>query len=289
MAPSWTGRRRGAWRLRAGRGRLLLRGRRWFRLCDRRRCVGLRSRLGCRHPRTLCRFGRRRRPGFRGRLLGAIHGRDGRLAVAHLLVAQLEHLFRSRRDRPEAARVDPRHAHDVRHEHDQDLAVGALDVVLAEQPADHRDLAQERNARPGLEQLRLVQPPDDACLALANAEVMLDRPLSDDRLRNAAKIDQVLDVRDFNLDTHRNVPVGMDLGRQRDVHADILELELRVDQRADPHTADAWLEAAARDRHLVADPKVGLVIVGRANARGLQQLRVRVAEDGRKHESRQRR
>ena len=110
---------------------------------------------------------------------------------------------------------------------------------------------------------------------------MLDCALADDGLRDAANIDKLADIGDLDFDMHRDLAVGMDLGRHRDVYADIGVGELGVHQWVDAHATDTGLEAASGDRDAVTDTQVCLVVVSGAHPRRLQQLRFRVVEQRR--------
>ena len=64
----------------------------------------------------------------------------------------------------------------------------------------------------------------------------------------------------------------MDLGRQRDVHAYVRVLKLRVHERVDAHPADTGLETPRRNRNSVTDAQLGLLVVRGTNPRGLKQV-----------------
>ena len=73
----------------------------------------------------------------------------------------------------------------------------------------------------------------------------------------------------------------MDARRDVQLHADVLILELRIDQRADHArggSSDAGLEAARGHRHFVADVQLGLLSVHDANLRILEQARGGIGE-----------
>src|SRR5262249_49205819 len=66
--------------------------------------------------------------------------------------------------------------------------------------------------------------------------------------------------------------------RDQDVHSDIEEGELRVDQRIDADAADAGLEAAGSVGYFVADIELHFKTIHRADLRRLQDFAVGVIE-----------
>jgi hypothetical protein len=91
------------------------------------------------------------------------------------------------------------------------------------------------------------------------SRIRLDRALADDRLHLAAPgLDRPGDLRHLDLELERDLAVVVHARLEVDVDADILVLE-----RGDRHDVAAHrlrgVEGGDRDRHLVADPHLGLL------------------------------
>jgi hypothetical protein len=108
--------------------------------------------------------------------------------------------------------------------------------------------------------------------------VLIDHALADDGLGDAADGLGSALGRDLDLDFEGDVVVVVDAGRHFDVHADILVLELGIDQRADQRRGCAGLIGTCGDGDPRADLHGGFLRVGGADARALQDLGVVVGE-----------
>ena len=118
----------------------------------------------------------------------------------------------------------------------------------------------------------------DAGLALAEPDHLVHHALAQDRFGHFAD-GYIAAVRGhLDLDLQRHIAVEVNGGRQLDVDAHILVLELRVDQRADRRGGGAGLVRAGGDRNAFADLHRRLLLVGAANARIVQNLGVRVVQ-----------
>ncbi len=72
--------------------------------------------------------------------------------------------------------------------------------------------------------------------------------------------------------------VGMNLGRDVDVDADVQILELGIDQRVNTDAANAGLERAGGYRDAVADLQRSLLAIQGADLRVLDELHIAVTE-----------
>ncbi len=115
---------------------------------------------------------------------------------------------------------------------------------------------------------------------LFHADVLLQVLVGDNGLIDAAQIAVAGNVRDDDVELHRNVAVVVDRRLHFDVHADIDVGELRADQRADTGGCDAcaWREGACRDGNLGPDLEHCLFTVDGANLRVLEHAGVGVGE-----------
>ena len=120
--------------------------------------------------------------------------------------------------------------------------------------------------------LLVDQAAEQVDFAFMHADVVLHLALSDDRLVDAAEVDVAGDGRDVEVDVHGDVAVVVHVRQQFHVHADVDEVELRVDQRVDADAADAGLEAAGGGRLALADLQGGFDAVHRAELGRLQDL-----------------
>ena len=100
----------------------------------------------------------------------------------------------------------------------------------------------------------------------------------EDGLGDAADGDRAALRGDFDLDLQGDVVVEVDGGRHLDIDADVLVLELGIDERADDGGGRAGLIGAGGDGDARADLHGRLLIVGGADARALQNLGIGVGE-----------
>ena len=139
-------------------------------------------------------------------------------------------------------------------DHQEDNLVVLNGVVLgAEDVAEDGDRAEPWNAAPVLLYLVFLDAAEDVGLAFAEANRLIDYALAEDRFGDATDGDRSALRSDFDLDLEGDVVIVMDGGRDLDVYADILVLELRIDQRADEGCGRAGLVGAGGDRNPRAD------------------------------------
>ena len=115
-----------------------------------------------------------------------------------------------------------------------------------------------------------------AGFSFAQANHLVDNALADDGFSNAADGDVATMGCDFDLDLESDVVIEMDRWGHLDLHADILILELRVDERTDHRCSRAGLVRTGGDWDARADLHAGFLVVGRTNTRALQHLGIRV-------------
>ena len=166
----------------------------------------------------------------------------------------------------------------MRH-HQKDQLIVLNGVILgAEEVGKAGNLTQPGNA--GLDQrlLLVLNAAQDARLALAQTDDVIDAALADDRLGHAADGHRTALRGDLDLDLERDIAVKVHGRRHFDIHAHVLVLELRVDQRADHGGRRARLVGAGGDGNLGSDLHHRLLAVSGPNAWILQNLGVSVCE-----------
>src|SRR5205814_576276 len=114
--------------------------------------------------------------------------------------------------------------------------------------------------------------------------VVVDRPLADDRLGDAADVRIAGDGRYLHLHLQAYFTIWMDARRNVHVDANFLILKLGVDQWIDEASsrsranAHASLEASRGNWHFVTDAQLGWLAVHRANFRVLNDFGRRISE-----------
>ena len=127
--------------------------------------------------------------------------------------------------------------------------------------------------------LRILQhAAEHVDFAFFQSNFVLDLALPNDWLADAADVGCAGHGRNIHDDLQRHLAVGVDLGRDVDVHADIEILKLCIDQRVDADAADAGLEGTSRHRDAIADLERSFLAVDRANLRLLNELGAGVTE-----------
>ena len=113
---------------------------------------------------------------------------------------------------------------------------------LSEEILQDRNLGQDwkPGERPGL--LIFHHSAQQIHLALSETHFVLDLPLSDDGLRDAADIGSSVHFRDFHGDLERDIPARMYSRSHVYVHTHIQVLKLGVDKGINTHTANAGLK-----------------------------------------------
>ena len=176
----------------------------------------------------------------------------------------------------------------MRLEHNHHLILRQRLVDVGKDVAQERNLRQPGNAAYRFHLLPLKNPPDNVDLSFAEADVVLDDPLPNDRLLDSADVDALGDRRDFDPDLESNFAVGVHLGRNVQVHSYVGVLELRLNQGTDDRTSNAGLKRAGSDGHPVADPQGGFLAVRGSDLRPLEDFGVGVVHQGSELGARQR-
>ena len=162
------------------------------------------------------------------------HHSRGRRAMFVVSIAQRDgSLSQAGVDDAQVGLIQLLRTHDMRHHHEDNVVI--LDGVVpgAEDVLDDGNGAQPRDAAPVLRFLLVLNASQDAGLALAEADGLINHALADNGLRDAADGLGSALGRDLDLDLQGDVVVIVDAGCHLDVHAYVLVLELGVDQRAD--------------------------------------------------------
>src|SRR6185437_523452 len=141
-------------------------------------------------------------------------------------------------------------ANHMRNQQEHDLILRGLLVVVAEEVLEQRNLRQSGDAGEVVLGALLQQSSEDAGLAFSQANRLVHGALAEDRLVEAAQVDGAALLRDGHLQLQRHVAVEVDGGRDLDLDADILVLELCVDQRADDRGGCAGLIGTGGDWNL---------------------------------------
>src|SRR5215475_5121315 len=114
---------------------------------------------------------------------------------------------------------------------------------------------------------------------------MLHFALPDNGLADAADIRLPGYGRNIQADLQSDFASGVHPRCDVDIHAHIEILELRVDQRIDPHAADPGLKRAGGHGNSVADFESGLLPIEGANLRILNDLGVTGTHDRRRRDA----
>src|SRR6185312_1722937 len=168
-------------------------------------------------------------------------------------------------------------AHQAWNQHENDFILPPVDVLVAEQVFQNGTRYQSRNAADVLGPGVLQQSPEQVDFAFFQADLVLDLFLPDHRLLNSADVDGVGLRRNVHRDFQRNVAVEMDSWLNIDVYANVQILELRIDQGINSDAANAGLKRPSGHGNARADLQCGLLPIGGANLRVLQQLGIGVA------------
>ena len=201
-----------------------------------------------------------------------------RSCVALVAVAEIDGLARAGIDDAQIGLIEFLRADDVRHHDEDDVVILDEAVARAEDVLEDGNGAEAGDAGPVLLLLLVLDAAEDAGLALAQADGLVDDALRDDGLGDAADGLSAALGGDFDFDLERDVVVVVDAGRHLDIDADVLILELGIDQRADQRRGSAGLIRAGGDGNARADFHGGFLVVGGADARALQNLGVVVGE-----------
>ena len=245
------------------------------------RCLGGRAELGhhCWNgglrplDRELCRPGELKRDGTNHR-----NGGWRRIGVRIVGVAQVDGLAGAGVDGAQVGLIQILRANDVGHDDEDDFVILNGVVFGTEDVLEDRDGAQTGDAGPVLLLLVVLDAAEDAGLAFAEANDLIDDALAEDGLGDSADGDGAALRGDFDLDFQRDIVVEVDGRRHLDIHADVLVLELGVDERTDDGCGCAGLIRAGGDGNPRTDLHGRLLVVGGADARALQHLGVRVGE-----------
>ena len=153
---------------------------------------------------------------------------------------------------------------DARRQHQDDVGLLALLVVLREQPSDDRQVAQAGDAFERRPLFVANQPGEQVGLAVAQADRRVDVARAE---RRQVVVARAREVAHLELQPQRDVVVVVHPRRDLDVHANGA-----VGERGDRLLVDAAggdrRKGHARHRHIVAEPR------GRGDAVRRAQLRV---------------
>src|ERR1700676_5376118 len=169
-------------------------------------------------------------------------------------------------------------AHNVRNQDEDGLGFRMIGGALPEEIFQDGNLGESGNAGQRLGLRVLEHAAEHVDFAFLQSDFVLDLSLPDHGLADAADVGCAGDGRNVHHNLQRHLAVGVDLGRDIDVYADVEILELRVHQRVDADAADAGLEGARRDRYAVADLERSFLAIHGANLRFLNELGAGVAE-----------